>query len=371
MKIIITYASAGAGHFKAAQAVYNYFKEADQSLDLKFVDILDHCSGMFKLIYIKGYSLLINHFPWMWACLFGCTSSRFLWPLTNKLHLMINRLSIRSYARLICKENADLVISTHFLSSQMVSYLKQKGKIKSKLVTVITDFGVHPLWISAGTDSYVVASDITLKLLNGYGIASDKILPIGIPIDAKFNVELSRQALASKFLISADKFTVLILTGSFGLGPIEQIVSKLCSDIQLLVVCANNKRLFNNLVAANYPNTKIYGFVDNVEELMAVSDLIVTKPGGLSISELLAKELVPVFICPIPGQEEANASVMKDYGIGVSVSNAASLKEVLSIYRNDLSAMAQIKNKIRIIKRPFAAKELYSALRQSSYWVTS
>lgn len=370
MKIIVTYASAGAGHFKAAQAVYNYFKSNDPKVDIQLVDILDHCGGFFKLIYVKGYSLLINNFPWLWACLFNLTASKRYWALSNKIHLLINLPSIKGYSRLLIKENADLVISTHFLSSQVVSHLKQKEKIKSNLVTVITDFGVHPLWISSRVDSYVVASELTQELLSGYGVKKENILPIGIPVDAKFSVELNRQLLADKLSISADKFTVLILTGSFGLGPIEQIVSQLCVDMQLLVVCARNKRLFKKLSEADFANTKVFGFVDNVEELMTVSDLIVTKPGGLSICELLVKELVPVFICPIPGQEEANVSVLGEYGIGVSAGNAANLKEILSSYMNNFSRRNAVKDKIRLIKRPFAAKELYSALRKSNYWVT-
>lgn len=159
-----------------------------------------------------------------------------------------------------------------------------------------------------------------------------------------------------------DKFTVLITTGSFGIGPIEGIIALLYKETQIAVVCAKNKKLYSRLILKNYPNVKVYGFIDNIDELMAVSDMVIAKPGGLTISEILSMELVPIFISPIPGQETNNMAVLKVYGIGeLAVSSNEVFKYTLE-YKNNTDKLNKIKEKIRKIKQPFAAREIYNAL---------
>ena len=111
---------------------------------------------------------------------------------------------------------------------------------------------------------------------------------------------------------------MLVVTGSFGIGPIEEIVQLLCNDYEVLAVCARNKRLFGRLKARAYPHTHVFGFVENIDELMTVSDVIITKPGGLTISESLCMDLIPLFIAAIPGQESMNVEVLQNAGIGSS-----------------------------------------------------
>jgi processive 1,2-diacylglycerol beta-glucosyltransferase len=156
------------------------------------------------------------------------------------------------------------------------------------------------------------------------------------------------------------------MTGSFGIGPLEEIVDLLHRDIQLLVVCARNKRLYLRLKNKNYPAVKIFAFIDNTEELMAVSDVIVTKPGGLTIAELLAREIVPVFICAIPGQEEKNIQVLASYGIGREVNTAKQVKKIVLDYKEHPEKMAKVQQGIRQLKKPLAVEELYHAICQGS-----
>jgi len=353
-KVIIVYASAGAGHFKAAEAIYNYIQVNCKDTDIALVDVLKKTNRFFTISYIWGYSFLVNHVVFLWRFSFWLTSFRMLRPLAR----LLNSLNSRDFITFLNTEQPDFFISTHFLPSEIACGLKNKGKINAKIITVITDFGVHPFWTSEGTDQYIVASGFTKEQLLLKGVDSERVKVLGIPVHPKFYMARDKNILSGKLGINKDKFTVLIITGSFGIGPIEQIVDLLHDDLQLLVVCARNKILYGRLKKKNYAGVFVYGFVDNVEELMAVSDIIVTKPGGLSSAEILVSELVPIFIHPIPGQETENIRALASYGIGVYAKNLKEIKEVVLDYKKHPEKINSVKNNIKELKKSFLPQEL-------------
>ncbi len=365
MKILIAYASAGAGHLKAAEALYAYIEENFPDVSARMVDVVDESSRFLGFLYRSGYSVLVKYAPWLWAIGFWVTQNRLLRGIIRPLSDLISRMNTKQFARGLLKENPDIIISTHFLTSEIAAQLKRSGRINSKLVTVITDFGVHPFWLSKGTDIYIAASVFTKELLVKEGVVSDRILDFGIPVKKKFIMPFDRISLAEKLEIHPDRFTLLVMTGSFGIGPIEEVVQMLSGKVQILVVCANNQGLFKRLSLRHDEGLKIFGFIDNVHELMAVSDLIVTKPGGLSIVELLAMELAPVFVSAIPGQECCNALFLEDAGIGRIARSAHEIAGIVLDYKMHPEKLSAIKAKIQEIRKPYAAKELIDALCSS------
>ena len=366
MKIIITHASAGAGHKRCAEAIYEYIKKHCPSADIQLIDVLSKSSAFFKLTYIWGYSFLVRYLVWLWGFFFWITEVKFLRSLSRNIALFVNRTSTTKFRKFLIEQNPDFIISTHFLPSEVASRLKREDKIKSKLITVITDFGVHPFWLNAETDQYVVASELTKKELVAKGVSAGKVEVFGIPIDQKFSQSFDRTVLCQKLNLNPDSFTVLIMTGSFGVGPLEEIAELLCKDVQVLVVCAANKKLYSRLKNKNLSNVAVFGYVDNTEELMAVSDIIITKPGGLSIAEALSMELVPIFISAIPGQEEGNVRVLGEYGIGIKPKTVADVKNIILNFKNDPNELSRIKGLIRNIKKPCAEKEICNAVCKGS-----
>ena len=363
MKVLITYASAGAGHRRVAEAVYNYLKEHRPEVNLEKVDILAKANALFRFDYTLGYTFLIRHAVTLWHFAFWLTEFKILRPWTRFIAGIINRINTQGFALYLARENPDYIISTHFLPSEIAAHLKLRNKINSIIITIITDFGVHPFWITRGTDLYVVASDFTKARLSGEGIPDDKIRVFGLPSDAKFLKQFDRAALAAKLGVISDTFTVLLMTGSFGSGPLEEIAELLCRDTQVIVVCAGNKKLYERLIKRNLPNVKVFGFVNNAEELMAVSDIIVSKPGGSTIAEILNMELPPVFISMIPGQEEANASALKQFGIGLAPQSIQEAKDLILGLKNHPERIREIKERIKEIKKPFSCQELSSVIR--------
>lgn len=362
MKIFIVYACAGAGHLKAAEALYDCLKEKRPEFKLELVDILESANPLLRFLYRDGYSFLVRYLTFLWYFLFAVTGTSLSRRLFRKPLLWINRLFTGNFIEELTRENPDCILSTHFLTSEIAAFLKRSGKISSKLITVITDFGVHPYWVSGGTDLYVVASDATRDLLLKEGVEEEKIRDFGIPVANKFLAGYDRNSLAQELGIDNRQFCVLLMTGSFGIGPLEDISACLSRYVQVLVVCANNRRLFNRLKTKNLKNVKVYGFVEDVQKLMAVSDMIITKPGGLSIAEVLVMELVPVFISAIPGQEAENARILHEYGIGTVAKRTEEIKEMVLDLKDNPARLQEIKSRIKPIRRPDAAKRIIDAI---------
>jgi len=363
MKVLITYASAGAGHQKVAEAIFDYLQANRKDLKLELVDILPYANPFFRFLYHRGYLLLVNQATWLWRFLFWFTGLKPARGICRKISIITNYLSCLDFIRFLKNENFDFIISTHFLNSELASGLKIKNKINSKLVTVITDFGVHPFWVSESTDIYAVASEFTRAELLKADVKEETIKVTGIPANPKFNSERNRQGLARKLGLDPEKFTVLLITGSFGLGPLEKIAENLNDKAQVLVVCAKNYSLYSRLEKKNLDNVKVYGFVNNTHELMAVSDVIVTKPGGSSIAELLNCGLFPIFISSIPGQEENNVKALSAYGVGIKLEKVKDIRDFIISLKENPQKAKNLKQNILAAARPFACQELAGAIR--------
>ncbi|TAM34320.1 hypothetical protein EPN54_06520 [bacterium] len=363
MKVLIVYASAGAGHRRAAEAVYDYLKTNRKELELELTDVLDFTGPLFRFCYGFGYPFLIHYAVWLWGFFFWLTQFQLTRRISRRSSSIVNYFSCRKFAGYLEKGNFDYIISTHFLSSELAAGLKSKNKIGAKLITVITDFGVHPFWVSDGTDIYIAASELTKDKLLSKGVREEAVRVFGIPFSPDFAKVRDRGQLADKLGIEGKKFTVLLMTGSFGSGPLEEIAKGLCGFAQVLVVCAKNDPLFRRLTKQDLENVKVFGFVNNPEELMAVSDVIITKPGGLSITELLNMELFPVFVAAIPGQERENIKVLAAYGVGFTPKNIPQIRDFVMELKNDPRKLESLKKNITQVARPDACRKLADVIR--------
>ena len=162
--------------------------------------------------------------------------------------------------------------------------------------------------------------------------------------------------------LQEDIFTVLIATGSFGIGPIETIIDAL-KEFQVIVICGHNKGLYRKLSAKHHKLVHVFGLVDNMHELMAVSDAMVTKPGGLSIAEALVSQLPLIFFNAIPGQETGNIKVLKTYGIGISDCSTGQIGDVLRKMESSRDAFLTVLKKTKALARPFAVRDIISLIK--------
>lgn len=361
MKILVIHASAGAGHSKAAEAIYRGLQNSSQHTVL-LEDALDHTTPFFKRTYRGLYFLLISKTPGAWKFFFDVMDIPRLQTLVRGLRRLCNGVSARALKRFLCGEDFDYIVATHFLPAEIVGALKEKGQIRSKLVTVITDFDVHKIWLNPCTDIYTVATDWTKERLIRLGVEANAILVSGIPTAQEFSVPRDIAELKAKLGLLPDTFTVLIATGSFGIGPIEEIVRAL-DGFQTLVVCGHNQGLFQSLSQKKYPSVKVMGLVDNMPELMAAAHVMVTKPGGLSISEALVSGLPLIFFNAIPGQETGNVRVLNRYGIGSYPGGVEGIVAEVKRLKNSQDAYLTAVRKTQQLARPNAVRDIISVIQ--------
>lgn len=359
-KVIITYASAGAGHQKAAEAFYQYLKNNHPDFELIIVDILDYTPAFFKLLYSKGYILVISRFPFLWYLLYRLSS----FFADNPFSAYLDYLTALPLVRLLKREAPEAVISTHFLTSGIISVFKNKNpNVRLKFISVITDYNLHPLWIGRGVDVYAAACDYVRQELLSRGVPAGKIRAVGIPAKEKFYQPAQRNALAASLGVEPSEWTVLIITGAIGLGPIEEIVRALSGKMQLLVVCGQNQKLYQRLGKMNLPLVKPFPLIDYVDDLMSVSDLVVTKAGGLTITESLAKGLPMIFFSNIPGLETANARVLAENGCGFISPGLKEITQTALALKNNPEFYRKTVSNIKQFRKTDTLPNLYSELK--------
>jgi processive 1,2-diacylglycerol beta-glucosyltransferase len=358
-KVFIVYASAGAGHQKAAEAVYEYLLETRQDLELKLINILDYCSPLVKFLYSEGYIFLISKHRWLWYFLYQLS----YFFVNSPFRFLTDYKSAKGFVKLLKAEKPEIVFSTHFLPSSIITVFKKRHPAdKPRLIAIITDYNLHPYWVGEGVDLYIISCDFVKDGLLKNGVSSDKIKIYGIPVKQKFYLSSERKAVADKLGVEPYKFTILIITGTIGIGPIEEIVESLADTVQLLVVCGKNKRLFGRLSRMSCPALKVYPLINYVEELMSVSDIVLTKAGGLTISESLAKGLPMVFFSSIPGLETSNEEVICKYGAGIRVKSGEEIKDIVLSFKSTPGAYQKIKQNVDSLRKAAALKDISSEI---------
>ncbi|QAT17002.1 monogalactosyldiacylglycerol synthase [Candidatus Velamenicoccus archaeovorus] len=359
-KILILYATAGSGHKKAAEAIFHKAKSAYRNVHT--ADVVKYMPFLVRKLYSDGYTFVISHLPWLWAVMYRLSDSPRLSWINVGLRRFMDVMACRSFVRFLLDEDPDIIISTQFLASEIAAYAKIKKRLKARIITVVTDYGVHNFWVNPGTDLYCAAAPSTKDILMKKGISESQIVVTGIPLDEKFLHVDEAAAVRKKLEVKEGVFTVLVATGGIGIGPIAEIADRLKNDAQLLVVCGHNKKLHQALTDMRHPHIKAFGFVDNMQELMRVSDVMVTKAGGLSVTEALNMELPMILFCLLPGQETINANTMQALGAGRIVSGLEAIeKEVLDFKKNEQKLYAFRAN-CRALARPASTVDIVNLI---------
>jgi len=360
MKILIIHATAGAGHKKAAEAVFKGL-QAKGGHDARLVDALEYTNPFFKKSYPGVYTFLVTRLPWAWGFFFGMLDVPWMQPLVRVVRRLYNGFNAQALQKFLIQEQFDVVITTHFLSAEVSSYLKREGKIKSKIICVVTDFDVHRIWVNAGIDTYTAACEYTKNKLIALGVPSDKVFTTGIPTDTKFSHQPDTLALKKKLGIQDGILTVLIATGSFGMGPIEELIA-LLGKYQLLIVCGHNQDLYKRLKPLDQKNVHILGLVDNMDELMSVANVMVTKPGGLSISEALVKKLPMLFFSAIQGQETNNIKVLNSFEAAQGQSSLPQISQIIDEWNSHPKDLDALRQRLSELSKPNAVADIIALL---------
>lgn len=332
MKIMILTAATGGGHLRAANALETYIN-SNTAYSAKTFDTFKCISSILDKTICDGYLFLAKKTPNFFGKLYTTTNKDT--PLANMVP-KFSGLFARELLPTITGYQPDIIISTHPFSTEMISFLKEIGKVDVPLICLMTDYGVHRAWICEHVDAYVVASEDMVLELKEFGVDENKIYPFGIPVFHSFFEKHDKEMLLREMHMDENVPTVLLMAGSFGVSNIIQLYRKMVAfgrPLQLIVITGRNQKLydaFEEEIQGSPLKTKLIYFTTEVEKYMQISDLIVTKPGGLTVSEALACNLPLAVFDAIPGQEEDNAKFLKAHDMGVRIDKNVDFGEFLS-----------------------------------------
>lgn len=390
-KVLIMSASTGGGHNRAARAIKEELTNKSVNgitIDCEIIDSLKIVNGTMDKLISRGYEKSAKYTPKAWGGVYKLTETNLISRNEFKDNPLTSLVS-RKLKKLIDIKKPDLIIGTHpfpmialsTLKRNSISYANNESNTFTEslhkyyenlnippLVTVLTDYTTHSAYIQNEIDYYIAGHEYVKELLIEDGIDSDKIKPYGIPVEKSFLSHRNRAVVLSELNLDPNKFTVLLMGGSFGAGSIKDTLSELISidrDFQIIVVAGRNKSLKDKLdktIALNQDNIDkkicVLGFTDKMNDLLASVDILVSKPGGLTTTESLLKEvpmIVPYFI---PGQEEENLDFLSNCGASLRTSKKYTLGIILKVLIDNPDRIDMAKQNIRSIKKLNASQDI-------------
>jgi processive 1,2-diacylglycerol beta-glucosyltransferase len=351
-RVLILSVPKGSGHQQAANALEKAFRSYYPEVEVVNANFFDCTTNPFvERVVNRTYLTILKTTPEIWDYLYD--NDR-LAEWSAKFREYINKRNSAKFINFLVAYSPHAVICTQAFPCGVISAMKRNSQIKVPLVAVITDFEANTYWPNEGVDLYTVATEFTKDRLCARGIPESQVQILGIPVDQIFSMPCSPQQLREKIGISAHLKTVLVMGGSLGFGPIPEIIEELfqCqSEFQILVITGLNKKLEKELesfVSTAHHPLYIFGFIDNVNELMTISDLIITKPGGLTSTEALLQHLPMLIVKPIPGQEEKNSQFLVNLGVAIRTDEMNEVSSLVDSLFLDETRLTGLREKIRM-----------------------
>lgn len=375
MKVIIFYASYGGGHLNAAKSIQECILNNYKEIDVELIDCMKYVNITIEKITTAAYREMAKKAPWAWGRIYADSQKGPLAHISSRS----NKIMAIKLLKLLREKNPDLIISTHPFGSQMCSYLKRKNKIHAKIATIMTDFAPHDQWLvgSDFTDYFFVAHKKMKDYLISKNIDERKIFDTGIPISNRFLVDYDKNSILKELEFHDNKKAILFFGGGeFGLGKtrtveIFECFVKLFKNTQIIAISGKNEKMrnaFEKIVKENNrtDSIRVFEYTKQVPEFMSISDLVVTKPGGLTTSESLASNLPMVVINPIPGQEEENAEFLEENGIAIWIKKDDDPYKKLENLFVDEKKLADMKENTKKLARKYSTQNICDILLKRS-----
>lgn len=371
-KILILYGSYGGGHLAAAKTIRSSLEQnyKDQ-VEVEIIDCIEYINKYINKVSTEAYKELAKKAPWMWKHVYKNAQTGAL----SQISTTTNKLMSYKLNLLLQESKPDLIISTHPFATQMCAMLKQKDKINCKLATILTDYHIHAQWLVLYkyVDYFFVANDQMKIDMIMEGISSQKIFVTGIPVSERFLQKYNKQEICQELGLSPNKETILFFAGGeYGLGRnstymIFKVLIRLFKDLQVIAISGKNQKMnkkFKDLVTlTNSENrVKIFEFTDKIPEIMSVSSAVITKAGGLTITECLVSNLPMAIVNPIPGQEEENAQYLVANGVAVWIKQDESIARKLKNLSRNRDIILKMKRKTKEFSKPNAANDICEVL---------
>jgi processive 1,2-diacylglycerol beta-glucosyltransferase len=357
-RVCILTLGVGSGHLRASEAVQRALHDGNDPIEVKVVDALDSARRWFHWLYVDPYWWMLRNAPWLWRILFERRQ--------RKLHQStapdwVFRRGCGEVLRQIKNYAPQLVIVTEIGAAEIAALGRREGWFNAPLLAVQTDFQTEPPWVQAEIDAYCVASEEARAQLIGWGVLPNRILVCGIPVDPAFALPFDKKELKQALGLDARRPVVLVMGGGRGPVPLDRVVAslELCdAPMQVLAVAGHDCSLRHRLELLRgrvAMDLHLFGWTENVPELMAVSDLLITKPGGLTTAEALAAGLPMILSHPIPGPEERHVRYLRQKGVALHAETLNDVPRLASRLLSSADELGEIRRRAREWSRPDAA----------------
>ena len=363
-QLLVLSVSAGAGHVRAADAICSDVNTRHPEVLTRHIDVMDFSSFALRKVYTRLYIAVINSFPSLWSQIYHRTDRSNSNGIFERLRRAIEQASVAPLLDEIARVQPDAIICTHFLPAELLARLRRNGRLNCPVWVQVTDFDLHRMWVHAGITGYFAGNEEVAYRLRDKGIAAHAIHVTGIPIMPEFGQALDRIRGARELGIDPDHTTLLLMGGGAGLGQLDQVAERLMNlrlDFQLIVMAGKNVAMLARLkmLEKRFPGRLIaQGYTRRVAHLMACSDVAITKPGGLTVSECLAMGLPMIVNQPIPGQEERNADYLLEQGVALKATDAATLEYRISDLLRHPAKLALMRRRAAELGRADAARDV-------------
>lgn len=349
---------------RAAEAISAVANAHEANISATHLDVMNFVTAGFRKLYTDFYISLVNKHPGLWGYLYQVTNDARPDSSMQKLRRGLERLNTKPLLKEIAAFKPDVIICTHFLPAEILANTICKARLDCPVWVQVTDFDLHRMWVQQNMSGYFAASDEVAFRMRAQGIPADTIHITGIPIMPAFGQALDRVECAQELGLAPKRTTILLMGGGAGLGSLDTVAQSLLAldgDFQLIVMAGKNADALAALQALSrrQPGRLLaQGFTDKVERLMACSDLVVTKPGGLTTSECLAMGLPMIVNAPIPGQEEHNADFLLEQGVALKAFDAVTLEYRIGYLLAHPAKLADMRSKAKALGRPNAARHV-------------
>jgi len=359
-RILVLTVLAGMGHIRAAEAICEGIRSVSQESVVWLKDPLEEEPKKQRFIN-DFYVFMARHMPHLWGYFYN---SRLLSGAYSPMRWYITRRYASLIAKNIKEWNPDIIVSTHPFLAAAVGVLKKRKGLNIPLISVATDFHVHLFGINKQVDTFIVPCEEVAEYLNRQGVNSEKIVSCGIPISLKFSVPLRIEEAKEKLGFDRDKPLVLLLSGGFGIGPVLDLLKAfrgIEGKFQLAIIIGRDEKLRKRAKeiaqTLNCP-IKVFSFVDNMEEFVSAADMVITKPGGMSVSETLAKRVPLCLMQAIKGQEEWNVRILVKAGAAVYSKDVRDIPSVVIGLLNDEAKCSCMRESAGRLRKPNCSENI-------------
>ena len=350
-RLLVLSVHIGAGHFKAGEALCKaYTKEFGG--EAYHMDFLRYSSPTLGRFVEEAYYLITKHTPSVYKFIYNM-AERPNFPFSTEVYLWPKK-----YRRLVEEYQPDAVISTHFLPAAVASHMYSELPIPNGVV--LTDYESHPMWINQNNSLFFVAYDGLRGELRQLGVEDARICVSGIPISPYFLDRYDPQMLREKLQLNHQLPVILAMSGGNAIGPLVEVLEELGplkEKVQVVAIAGRNRQSFRELrltMKLLGLQGRVMGFVDNIHEWMAASDLLISKAGGLTVAEALASGLPMLVIRPTPGQEDGNTEFLTSAGAAIHLKHVSELKEIVTDFLQNPLKLNAMRNRAKSLGRPEA-----------------